>query len=180
MKTLSGFILLIILITFSQVSGQKKDYSKEPGYIEFGDMSSLESGEMVAEVLLEDNILKMVAKLTQNKEPELSSLVSGIKLIKVNVFEVTSDNRSSIKSKMKSIQNDIEGKGWDRIVRMKDKNEAADVYIKASDDGIIGLLVMSLDENDEAAFVNIVGNINLETIGKLGEKFDIPSLDSIK
>lgn len=180
MKLLSRFIIVLILISFSQVTGQKKDYSNEPGYIEFGDMSSLESGEMVTEVLLEDNLLQMVAKLAQAKEPELASLVNGLKLIKVNVFEVNNDNRAQIKSKMKSLQNDVSGKGWDRIVRVKDKEETADVFIKTSGDGIIGLLVMSLDEDNEAAFVNIVGNINLETIGKLGEKFDIPSLDSLQ
>ena len=78
-----------------------------------------------------------------------------------------------------SLRKEVEKKGWDRIVRMKDRDEAADVYIKTENDGIIGLLVTAFNEDDEAAFVNIVGDINLETIGKLGDKFDIPSLDSI-
>ena len=38
---------------------------------------------------------------------------------------------------------------------------------------------MAIDGSGEAVFVNIVGDINLETIGKLGAKFDIPALDQI-
>ena len=38
----------------------------------------------------------------------------------------------------------------------------------------------SLEKSGEAAFVNIVGTIDLKTIGKLGKKFDIPQLEGIK
>ena len=46
-------------------------------------------------------------------------------------------------------------------------------------DNILGLVVMTLDKHDQAVFVNIVGTIDLKKIGKLGAKFDIPSLDKI-
>ncbi len=53
------------------------------------------------------------------------------------------------------------------------------VYLKPTSDGFSGLTVLTMD-NNEAVFVNIVGNINLEAISKLGERFDIPELDYIK
>jgi hypothetical protein len=42
-----------------------------------------------------------------------------------------------------------------------------------------GLVVLALDKPGEAAFVNIVGDINLETIGKLTNRFNIPALDKV-
>ena len=62
-------------------------------------------------------------------------------------------------------------KKWDRIVKTKSKGEIANVYIKtAGDEEFVGLTVVTIDENGEAAFVNIVGTINMDALGKLGSK----------
>jgi hypothetical protein len=69
---------------------------------------------------------------------------------------------------------------WKRIVRTRSSEEIANVYIRLNDNKqIVGLVVTSVEQGGDAAFVNIVGNIDLATIGKLGKKFHIPSLDSI-
>jgi len=68
-------------------------------------------------------------------------------------------------------------KNWDRIVRVKKKNEVSNVYIKTvDDDKIEGLVVTNIDYDGEASFVNIVGNIDLDSIGRLSEKFNIPEI----
>ena len=179
MKNLTK-ILILFFVCAAAIYSQDDKVTKAPGYIEFGDLSSLESGEMVAEVLLEKNLLKMVSKFTKNNEPDVSALIGGIDLIKVNVYEVTDANKQSILKKQKEIEKEITNKNWDRIVKVRDKGENANVYIKTlGEDDIVGLLVMTMDDEGEAAFVNIVGKINLETIGRLSEKFDIPGLDDI-
>jgi hypothetical protein len=38
---------------------------------------------------------------------------------------------------------------------------------------------MAMDENREVTFINIVGEIDLALLGKLGAKFNIPNLDTI-
>ena len=42
------------------------------------------------------------------------------------------------------------------------------------------LAVTTLESGNEAAFVNIVGTIELATIGKLSNMFGIPQLDDVK
>ncbi len=180
MKTLSKYFVIFLALT-AILSAQKKEYTSEPGYINFGDLQSLETDEMVAEVFIEEHLLRMVSKMTKSEDEELSSLINGLKLIKVNAFSVTEKNLAQIKSKMESVDKELTGKKWDRIVRTRSKNESANVYIKTGSNDIIqGLVVTAFDVDGEAAFVNIVGDINLETIGKLTSKFDIPSLDKIK
>jgi len=47
-------------------------------------------------------------------------------------------------------------------------------------DMIVGLIVLSAGEdNDELAMVNIVGNIDLDEIWRIGDEFDIDHLDSV-
>jgi len=180
MKALTKYLIAILLLATINISAQETDYSKYPGFVNFGDLASLEDGEEVTEVLIEEKLLRMVSKFTDDDQ-ELSNLIGGLKLIKVNTFEVTPANSSQLMDRAKLIDKELMNKKWDRIVKTKSKGEVANVYIKtAGDDQFVGLTVVSIDEGGEAAFVNIVGTINMDALGKLGKKFDIPGLDDIK
>lgn len=180
MKKIISWSTILFLVTVIPILAQKANIQKDPGYIDFGDMSGLESDEMVTEVLIEENLLKLVSKFTGEDEPELSKLLAGLKMVKVNAFGITEKNESKIRSKMSILETSLDNKNWDRIVRVKDQGELTNVYVKYDgNQEIIGLLVMAFDSSGEAVFVNIVGNINLETIGKLGSKFGIPTLEEI-
>ncbi len=180
MKTLIKSVLIIIFFAAINIYAQENDYSKYPGFVNFGDLNSLQDGEEVTEILIEEKLLKMVSKFT-DEDPELSDLVGGLKLIKVNTFAVTPSNSTDLMKRAKSIDKDLMNKKWDRIVKTKSKGNVANVYLKtAGDDEFVGLTVVTVDEGGEAAFVNIVGSINMDALGKLGKKFDIPGLDGIK
>ncbi|MBU0475608.1 MAG: DUF4252 domain-containing protein [Bacteroidetes bacterium] len=173
---LSVAIIFITSLTFAQ----KNDYSKYKGYVDFGNLEKFETGEEVTEVIIEEHLLRMVSKMAGKNEPELVSVLKGIKLIKVNTFGVTEGNYD----KLVGIVNDVDKKlinaSWDRIVKTRSKNEVVNVFIRTSnEERIEGLVVTSIEKNGEAAFVNIVGDIDLETIGELSDKFDIPSISDL-
>jgi hypothetical protein len=178
MKYAKYIFVILVLTTFTAFA--QKDYTSEPGYFDFGDLSKFETGEGVTEVFLESNILKMVAAATEEEEPDLSSMLNGLKLIKVNVFDVSNKNESGIMERINETDKKLMSQKWDRIVRSRGGDETVNVYIKTSgNSNILGLVVTTLDKEDQAVFVNIVGTIDLKKIGKLGAKFDIPSLDKI-
>ncbi|MFC2084132.1 DUF4252 domain-containing protein [Bacteroidota bacterium] len=180
MKTKIRFTLLIVLFSAIILSAQKGDYSQYTGYIDLGDFSAFEDSEMITEVLIEGHLIRMVAKMAKNSEPELSELLEGIKLVRVNAFEVGDSQFQELQDKVNRIDKDLMSRDWDRIVKTRSRYELANVYIKTEgDDKIVGLVVATAEKGGEAAFVNIVGEINLETIGRLGEKFDIPGLDHV-
>ena len=171
---------VILGLSFSTGFAQKNDYSNYKGFIDFGNLEQFETGEEVTEVLIEEHLIRMVAKLATNEEPELSSVLDGIKLIKVHTFEVSEKNSSELSSKVKEIDKTLMNDGWDRIVRTKSKHEVTNVYILTNnEEKIEGLVVAGFENDGDATFVNIVGDINLETIGELSSKFDIPSIGSI-
>ena len=179
MKTLIKILSVFVLLSATSLMAQEKDYSGYAGFANFGDLTALQDGEMVTEILIEEKLLRMVAKFTKDDE-ELSDLIGGLKLIKVNTFEVTPSNSEELMDRAKSIDKDLMAKNWDRIVKTKSRGEVANVYIKtAGEDEFVGITVVTVDEGGEAAFVNIVGSINMDTLGKLGQKFDIPGLDDI-
>ena len=94
MKTLINILAVLFFVSAANLFAQDEDYSQYAGFANFGDLASLEDGEMVTEVLIEEKLLRMVSKFTKDDE-ELSNLIGGLKLIKVNTFEVTSNNVQS-------------------------------------------------------------------------------------
>jgi hypothetical protein len=172
--------LLMILVLPVMLFAQDRDYSNEPGYVDFGNLTQFENDDNITEVLLEENLLKMVSKMSKEDDPELTNLLGNLKLIKVNVFQVDDKNQKSVQNKITEIDKMLSGKNWSRIVKSKQKGEMAYVYIKEdSNNKIAGLVVTTIQDKGEAAFINIVGQIDLEQIGKLGDKFNIPDLNGI-
>jgi hypothetical protein len=73
----------------------------------------------------------------------------------------------------------LENKGWETIVKVRDKGEHAYIAVKSDGNNIVGLVVLAADEDDEIVLVNIVGNINLDEIWRVGREFEIDHLDSV-
>ncbi len=72
-------------------------------------------------------------------------------------------------------------KNWDRIVSKVDKKGQIAVFLKNdSQNEICGLVVIVKRNNQPVNFVNIVGKLDVAALGKLGGKFNIPSLNKVK
>jgi len=173
--------ILFVTIISAAINFAQTEVSKEPGYFDFGDLSEFQSGDEITEVFLEENILKMVGKLTKEEEPELSQLINGLKLIKVNIFGFENKNEAQVKEKMNEADKKLISSKWNRIVKTKEGGEQTNVYIKTSSGGnVLGLVITIIQDDGEASFINIVGNIDLEKIGELSKKFDIPEIGEFK
>jgi hypothetical protein len=179
-KMLKSILVLFIVSFFSLSFAQNEDVTKEPGYVDFGNMAEFENSTGVTEVTLDEELLSTLAEISTEEDPNVMAVLNGLKLVKANVYEVNEDNKENLQSKINNIDSKLAGSNWKRIVKTRNENEIANIYIKqGSNKKIVGLVVTSLDSSGEAAFVNIVGTIDLATIGKLGKKFDIPQLEGV-
>ena len=179
MKIINSTILLITLVSVS-LFAQSSDVTKEPGYVDFGNLTEFENSTGVTEVILDEDLLSVLAEISTDEDPNVMEILNGLKLVKANVFEVSDNNRNELESKVNSIDSKLISSNWKRIVKTRSDEEIANVYIKqGGNKQIVGLVVTSIGDDDEAAFVNIVGTIDLATIGKLGKQFNIPQLNGV-
>ncbi len=183
-KRAAIFILLMFGFTLNS-KAQDYDYSQYPGFVDFGNLEQFENSEESTEVLINQNLLKMVAKMGSHmdingrRDSSFAEMVGGLKLIRVNVFGVDSTKTKSVFKLLSKINRELLRKGWDRLVRQKSKDERTNVFIKTDHNSVIqGLVVTSVDKS-EATFVNIVGKIDLEKLGELSSNFDIPNLGDV-
>lgn len=175
------FFVIIFLAASNLIAQDKEDLSKYPGFVDFSSLSHFMKTDKVTEIDLESYLLKMVSNITAKDEPELSQMLSGLKLIKVYSFDVDTKDAKDLLKKVDQLDNTLMGKSWNRIVKVKSPKENTNVYIKTSADQneIVGLVVTSLQKNGQSSFINIVGKIDMDALGRLGEKFDIPSLEKV-
>lgn len=180
MNKLKLIITTIVVLSFN-IFSQTTDVTNEPGYVDFGDFSAFENSTKVTEVILDEDLLSVLATMSDADDPNIMAILNGIKLVKANVYEISDDNKNRLRERINEVDSKLSNTKWKRIVKTRGEDEIANVYIKLnSDKKIIGLAVTNYEQNGEAAFVNIVGNIDLATIGKLGKKFGIPQLEGVK
>jgi hypothetical protein len=152
---------------------------KQPGYIDFEKYFDLEPEEAKTEIEITNPLLSFVAQATEEEDEELSGLLKNLQLIRVFEFEIDSERMQSVKTRIEQLDKKMRKESWERFARVRKEDEVTNIYMKVDGKNVAGLTILSVDD-DETVFVNIVGSINMESIGKLGAKFNIPKLDSLE
>lgn len=172
--------LTLVLVSISWVFAQEDNYSKYPGFIDFSRYFNIDPAHIKTEVEIKNPLLSLVASATKNEDKELSNLLDRLQLIKVYTF-TTPSNKSTIIEQIEDLDKKMTTEKWDRFVKVREyeQNEVTNIYIKYDKDRVSGLTVLSLD-NDETTLINIVGDIDMKSISKLSQQFNIPELDTLE
>ncbi|HPN38752.1 MAG TPA: DUF4252 domain-containing protein [Melioribacteraceae bacterium] len=181
MKTLKILVALVVIFAANLLNAQssKYNYSNEPGFFDFGDLSKLESGPQSTEVLLPESMIQSIAEMSDD-DAEVKNLLNSIKFIRVNSFGITEKNAKAIDTRFKEFDTDLLSKNWERMISTNDKKGGVSIYVKnPGKAGIDGLVILAKRKNGEATFVNIVGKLDLKSLGKIGGKFNIPNMHNI-
>lgn len=181
MKRLMG-CFAVLLLSAVTLFAQKADYSKDPGYIDLSSLKAFTSGDNGQEVIVEQGLFKMLAKMAKENNDELAQQLNLLKLVRFNSFDVESSNMNAVENKIASIDKELLGKSWDRIAHMKSDKEHSNIYVKTSGtDQFLGIVLTSINiKTGKASFINVVGDINPELIGKLAKNLNIPELAKMR
>ena len=168
---------LIGSVVFAQTTEM---YKEHPGYVDFGSFEKFQNAAKTVDISIKGPLLKFVYKATAQEDPELAELINKLLLIQVNVFSVEEQQIGDVNAIIQNASKTLASERWERMVRVQDQGEHVEVYTQFGDTGALtGLVVMALGKNQEAVFVNIVGTLDPEQLGKLSSKFNIPKLDEI-
>lgn len=174
--------MLACIMMVAPAAGQDADLRSEPGYLDLASIDGWFDQEPWLEVNVKGALLNLVTEASRGEDPELSTLLERLKAIEVRGYPLTPEQFDDIGRRTGELARHLEERGWDTIVRVREREERVNIYMKMNGDAIAGLVVMVLEPDDEegAVFVNIVGEIDPEQIGKIGQKFNIDPLSDIK
>ena len=144
-----------------------KDYS---GYVDFGELGSI-FGEPTVQIAVGASLLNLVSSLSAEEDPDAAALLKRLNGVRVNVYE-TSGIADGAVDYVKNISADLGNLGWESVVTVNSDEEQVRIFMKINGDMVEGITVMAV-EDTEAVFVNVIGNINPDELGKVMDKFDI-------
>lgn len=173
---LAGMLVLPLALARAD---DKEDYTKHPGYVDFEGLGHFKAEDALVEIDLRNALLLMVSKMTQGVDPELSDVLSKLQLVRVQKFELEERDIEDVEKKVNEMAKKLEDDGWMRVVRVREDVDNVHVYFLLQDELLRGITVMAIENWDTAAFVNIVGEIDPEQIGRLGAKFNIEELHDL-
>jgi hypothetical protein len=140
-------------------------------------------------VTVEVNIPNSLLQALCRVDTELEEICGGLESIRVVILDPCESERfddesitgvlDRVRGEMKDTESRLLKQGWERLVRVRDKDEQVTVLVLNDEEMIEGLTVMVVESECEMVFVNIAGRIDLAALQTLGEKFDVPGLDDL-
>lgn len=181
MKRTTILVPVLACMLALPAAAQDVDLRNDPGYLDLNSIQGWFDEEPWLEVNVKGALLRLVTEASRHEDPELAEVLGGLKAIEVRGYPLTPAQFEEIGERTGEIAKQLEARGWDTIVRVREHDERVNIYMKVNGDVIAGLVVMVLEPDDEegAVFVNIVGDIDPEQIGKIGQKFNIDPLSDI-
>ena len=151
-----------------------------PGMVDFGKFTPPGNGSEFVEVQIRSNLLNFAAILVEKDEPDAAKLLRSVQLVRVNVVGLSDDNREEMQKRVKTIRQDLEGRGWERNVNVQGKaGEDVGVFTQTQGGTALAGVVVTVMDQQNAVFVNVVGDIRPEQIAALGKKLNIKPLEKI-
>jgi len=132
------------------------------------------------EVTLDGSLLRFARKFLSDQDHDQAKakkLIAGLEAIYVRSFEFAGDGGYDV-ADVDAVRAQLRGPGWSRIVGLKSKRcgKDADVYLKTTENGQIGGIVVIAAEPRQLTVVNIAGTIDPAKIVDLSGRFHIPEL----
>jgi hypothetical protein len=133
------------------------------------------------DVSLSGATLQFAAKFLEGKDPEeaqVKKLLEGITGIYVKSYEFKTDGAWT-PADLDRVRNQLRAPQWARIVDITSTGdrETTQVYVRSENQRMTGLAIL-VAEPKELTVVNIVGNVDLNSLADLGGHFGIPKVET--
>jgi hypothetical protein len=166
-KLVTGLFCALLSLPAIAQEDELKDL---PGYVDFGDLSAM-YGEPKIIINLGGTMLNFVGMMSSSESPETADMLSKLKGVRVQMFDIE-DNADAAKNQFKEVKSALNASGWEPIVQVNEDDEQVLIYMKMEGGNMEGMTVMVVDE-EEAVFVNVIGQLNPAELGKVMDVLDV-------
>jgi len=163
--------VMMVLLAMSAMA-EEDELKTLPGYVKFESLDEV-YGEPKVRVNVGGFLLSLMSKAAKN-DPEVAAVLEGLEGVRINVYSTEGAGAPAI-DELQNAKNLLLNQNWEPIVQVNEDGESAQVFIKVDREGVQGVTVMAVDEED-AVFVNILGLVDPKHLGTIMDQFDVDLL----
>jgi Domain of unknown function (DUF4252) len=179
MRNLIRLGTVLVLLLAAPSGWAQKPPAVDSGLLPLDELNLFPKDKLSAEVNIEGALLRLVAQASKRSDPDFSSLLAGLRSIKVQVFPLAGAEAETVKVKIGRAVRWLEDHNWQTMMKVREEGSETYIYLKEQDGKIVGLTVLSFTPGEEAAVINIAGRIDPEQLGRLGQGLDVPQLQKL-
>jgi hypothetical protein len=170
-----GLSVIAFQAIAQQAFAQQEHLESLPGYVDFGDLTDV-YGDPKVMINIGGNLLKLV-QAAAHDDPEAAAVLGGLLGVRINVYLTAGDLEPALEQ-VNRVKDLLSSSNWEPFVQVRETRETVDMYLKTDDEGVQGMLVMSVDES-EAVFINILGSISPDALDGVMNQLDT-SINSLE
>ena len=163
--------VMMVLLAMSAMA-EEDELKTLPGYVKFESLDEV-YGEPKVRVNVGGFLLSLMSKAAKN-DPEAAAVLEGLEGVRINVYSTEGAVAPAI-YELQNVKNLLFSQKWEPSVQVNEDGENAQVFIKADREGVQGVTVMAVDEED-AVFVHILGFLDPKHLGTIMDQFDVDLL----
>ena len=181
MKLQKLILTLFCLAIFpSLLLAQEAEIRKNPGYFNLDNIDKMLDVDPTLEINLDGCLVSMAASAPKIARPDRADVLNNLLYVRVERYYLPRDKRKTVQNKNSELAKNLDKNGWERIVRVRENRDDVYIYLKPDKKKIVGIVVMAIEGSKDVLFANIVGDIDPEQIGRIGSRWDLDQLDSIR
>lgn len=172
MKKLILMIAAVAMVSFTNAQSPTDDlfekYSNEEGFT-------------IVKVTKElFNLFADFAEEAEGEEMEdFNQVVKGLEQIRILMFEGSGKSDPDVLQDFKSELSDVKLKDFTELMTVREQDEMVKFMIRKNGKNIKELLLL-INQDEEAGFISITGNIDLKSIAKLSKSMNIQGLENLQ
>ena len=166
---------LLLLTTLVATTLHAQVIEEHPGYFPLEELQFLSPEDLSVEINLRGAMLRLIAKVTGDDDPEYAGIMNHLEAIRVQIAPVDRLQAEDIRKGLDTGVAMLENRGWFRMVLTRDEVEEVHIYGRERDGDLQGLTVLAM-EDDEVIVLNLVGSIDPDQLGNLMTGLDLPEV----
>jgi len=142
-----------------------------PGFVDFGEMNSV-YGEPKVNISIGGAMLGFIAAMTNKSNPEAAAIFNKLKGVRVSVYNTEEVGAEAALAQVNHVKITLQGLNWSPVVQVNEDGEQIQIFMKFDGEKMNGLTLMVVDD-EEAVFINVIGEIDPNELSALMNNFDI-------
>ncbi|MCG8463097.1 MAG: DUF4252 domain-containing protein [Holophagales bacterium] len=152
-----------------------------PGYFDLDRLELFSRDELQVHISVKGPLLRLVAGATADDEPELAAMLQKLSGVEVRVYSTGERKREKVRGILDRLAGTLSHEGWQTAITVRVERDHGYAFLRYADDGDpqglpLGLAAMYLTDDNQAVFVNIVGQLDTATISRLARRFELDLL----